>query len=319
MNLSRYWPLAILLLGMGGCNGTSPASAGKSAAELIESGKTALARGETDQALADFGAAVDAQPDSALARERRADAFLRMKKFDQVLYDCAEALKIDAKFAAAYFTRGVAEKDLGETGKALEDFTKALDNGFAPVDVLTARGTLYHSMAKLSATPDDAAKMLAAALKDLDGAVKLDPRRTDCRLQRGLVHLDMGDYAAAVADCDEALKADSDLAGAYLARARGECELSEFEHSIRDCDSALHQDEKLFEAHVIRAKRGWRNRRRCERLPRSPSVVVRWTIARRRSTSRRSSRAMRKARNMPSRYGARRTNCEARSIRICAP
>ena len=157
MNLSRYWPLAIFLLGLAGCSGTSPASpsGGKSAAEQIESGNAALARGEPDQALLDFNAALDAQPDSALARERRAAAYLQLKKFDQALYDCDEALKIDGKLAAAYFTRGLAEKGLGETEKALVDFTKALDNGLARVDLLAARGAIYHSMAKASVKPDE--------------------------------------------------------------------------------------------------------------------------------------------------------------------
>ena len=64
MNLSRYWPLAILLLGLAGCGSTSPASIsnGKSAAQWIESGNAALARGETDQALADFNNALERKP-----------------------------------------------------------------------------------------------------------------------------------------------------------------------------------------------------------------------------------------------------------------
>ena len=70
---------------MAGCGGTSHASGEKSAAELIESGNAALAQGETREALADFNRAVDAQPESAQARERRAAAFLQMKKFDQAV------------------------------------------------------------------------------------------------------------------------------------------------------------------------------------------------------------------------------------------
>lgn len=256
MILSRYWPLAILLLGWAGCSGTSPAttSGGKSAAELIESGNTALARGDADQALVDFNAALDAQPDSALARERRAAAFLQMKKFDQALYDSNEALKIDGKLASAYYTRGLVEKDLGDREKALDDFTKALDNGLARVEVLTARGALYHSMAKISVRPDEAAKILATALKDFDRAVKLDPGRAECHIQRAVIRLDMGDYEGAATDCDEALKADPNLAAAYVARARGECELSEIDKAILDCDSAIHLDEGLIEAYVIRGK-----------------------------------------------------------------
>ena len=144
--LARSWPLLILLgaivpLGLIWFRNSSTTSpSGASAAELIESGNKALALGQTDQALENFKSAVDAQVDSALARERRAAVFLQMKKFDQASYDCTEALKIDDKFAPAYFTRGLAEKNRGESDKALEDFTKALDNGLERTDVLAARG-----------------------------------------------------------------------------------------------------------------------------------------------------------------------------------
>ena len=256
MIFSRYWPLAILLLGLAGCGGTTPASTsgGKSAAELIASGKAALDRGDTDQALADFNSALDVQPDSALARERRASVFLKMKKFDQAAYDCTEALKIDSKLAQAYFTRGLADEGLGDTDKALEDFTKALESGLDRIDVLTARGGIYYSKAKASAKPNEVAKFLEQALKDFDRAVTHDPHQAESHVQRAAVRLDMGDYEGAVADCDEALKVDPKLAAAYVARARGECELSEFDKAITDCDSAVHLDDNLIDGYVIRAK-----------------------------------------------------------------
>ena len=252
----RYWPLTILLLGLAGCGGTSPGSisAGKSLAELIESGNKALARGEIAQALADFNGAVEAQPESAPARERRATAFLKMQKYDQAVNDCNAALKIDSKFVSAYFTRGLAEKDRGNPKKAIEDFSKALDNGPPRADVLMARGALYHSEAKRSIKPDEAANFLVTALKDFDRAVKLDPHQAECRVQRATIYLDMSDYEGAVADCDEALKTDSKLAAAYVARAHGECELSEIDRAIADCDAALRLDENILEAYVIRAR-----------------------------------------------------------------
>ena len=43
--------------------------------------------------------------------------------------------------------------------------------------MLSARGGLYHSMAKASVKPDEAAKFLQEALKDFDRAVKLDPHQ----------------------------------------------------------------------------------------------------------------------------------------------
>ncbi len=258
MNLSRYWPLAILLLGLAGCSGTSPAatSGGKSAAQWIESGNAALARGETDRALDYFSSALEAQSDSALAHERRAAAFLQMKKFDQSVNDCKEALKIDGKLASAYFTQGLAEEKLGDIERALDDLTRALDNGLERADVLTARGGLYHTLAKAKASvkPDEAAEFLKKAFKDFEQAVKLEPRQVEPRMQRAAICLDMRDYEGAVADCDAVLEADPNLAAAHVARARAESELSETDKAVIDCDSAIHLDENLIEAYAVRAK-----------------------------------------------------------------
>jgi len=256
MDLSRCWPLAILLLGLAGCSGSSTSSTtrGKSAAEWIDSGNAALAQEHWDQALADFSSAKDAQPDSALARERCAAALRNMKKLDRALNDCNEALKIDGKLWPAYFTRGLVERDRDEAEKALGDFTTALDNGLERADVLAARGALYHSLANTSARSDEAAALRQKAFKDFDRAIKLDPRQAGLRVQRATIHLDMRDYEGAVADCNAALDADPNLAGAHVARARGECESGEIERAILDCDSAIHLDGKLIEAYVVRAQ-----------------------------------------------------------------
>ncbi len=147
MRLSRYWPLSVLrgegglsLRPWGGCSciigrswfwwgdraggrewyRDSPAAstpAGKLAAEWIEHGNEALARGDLAQALDDFNKAVDAQPDSAKAHERRAAAYWQLKKPDQALNDCDLALRFDSKLASASFTRGLVERDLGESDK----------------------------------------------------------------------------------------------------------------------------------------------------------------------------------------------------------
>ena len=256
MRLSRLWPLAILPLGLVGCTGSSSPSpaGGRSATQWTEEGNAALAGGDLKQALADFDAALDAQADSAQVRERRATVYLQMKKFDKAQADCDEALRIDSKLASAYFTRALAEKGLGDAERALEDFDKALDNGFEQSKVLAVRGTLYYSTAKAGVRPDEAARILEKALKDFDRAVKLDPRQTGPRLQRAVVELDMGDYESAVADATAVLDAAPDSAVAYVARARGECELSETDRAINDCDAAIRLDKDQIEAYVVRAK-----------------------------------------------------------------
>ncbi len=261
MSLSHYWSLTViplLLIVSGGCNDSSTASpsGGKSPTDLIESGNAALASSDFAGALDDFNGAVDAQPESARAREGRAATYLQMKKFEQAVNDCDAALKLDGKLAAVYFTRGLAERGLGNTEKGIEDFGKALDNGRERVDVLTARGALYHGLAKAQANlnPDSAATNLGKALGDFDRAIKLDPRDAGMHVERASIHMDMDNYEGAVADCDAALAADPKMAAAHVVRARGECELSEFDKAIVDCDAAIHLDGQLVEAYVFRAK-----------------------------------------------------------------
>ena len=264
---------------------------------------------------------MDAQPDSALARERRAAAFLQMKKFDQAVYDCNEALKIDGKLASAYFTRGLAEKNLGDTEKALEDFTKALDNGLDRIDVLTARGGLYHSLAKASVKPDEAAKFLEKALKDFDRAVKLDPRQAACRTCSGPRSTWI--WAITKARWPTATRpwtADPNLAAAHVARARGECELSEIDKAIIDCDSAIHLDENLIEAYVIRAKARLEKSSEMRTLAevaecRQAAADCRTAIDASKKFQGRSGRPE----ACPRRCAAWRTSFAVRSIRICTP
>ena len=179
MNFSRTWPLGILLLGLAGCGGTtSTRDPAKLAAELMDQGDKSLAAGKLEEALADFTGAVDAQTDSAPARQRRAAVFLKMKQFDKAVVDCNDAVRIDGKLVAAYVTRALAEKGLGETDKALDDLAKALEVGNPQADVLATRGAIYYSMAKAVGKPDEAAQILEKALNDFDRAVEPRPTTT---------------------------------------------------------------------------------------------------------------------------------------------
>jgi tetratricopeptide (TPR) repeat protein len=256
MRILRFYPLAFLLLGVAGCSGVSPASTTptKSAAEWIESGNQALVKGALDQAFDDFTKAADAQSDSAIPLERRAATSLRMGKYDQALSDCNAALKIDGKFAAAYFLRGQVENHQRDKERAVDDLTKAVDNGLERADVLVERGEIYHSQAKACRYPGEAAKLLQKAVADFDRAVKIDPDQPQPRLQRALVGLETGDYANAVADCDVAVKAEPSLVEAYVARARGKCELGETESAVKDCGKAIDLDGNCMEAYVYRAR-----------------------------------------------------------------
>ena len=90
------------------------------AAEWIESGNAALGPGRPRPGPGRFNSAVNCRPDSAAGL---ANAVPRpswqMKKFEQAMADCNEALKIDDKFASAYFHAGTGGKERGERKRPL--------------------------------------------------------------------------------------------------------------------------------------------------------------------------------------------------------
>ena len=322
MNRAWYWlpPATLLLLAavvlrLSGCGGTSPGitTGAKTAAECLAVGETALADGKLDAALAAFDSAVEKDPDSAEAHERRAQAYLRQHNFDKAIADCEEALRINGKLAAAYFTRGQAEMSLGagQVARALEDFSKALDLKSDKVEYLTARGTLYQQMADAGAAPEQVAKWLDAAVKDFDRALKIDGRNTTCLMRRAAIYLELGDHQAAIEDSDKALDVAPNLAAARVIRARGLTEAGEYTKAVADCDAAIALDDKQMDGYVARAAARVEKSSTCSRLKTSPPATRRPTTSRRRSPSRRSSRAT------PRRCDARRS-CAAKSTGFAA-
>ena len=77
-------------------------------ASLTARGLAWRAKGEFDLALADFGRAVEAEPNNAHARNERGATLHAAGQFDRALADFAEAIRLDPRLAAAYVNRGLA-------------------------------------------------------------------------------------------------------------------------------------------------------------------------------------------------------------------
>jgi tetratricopeptide (TPR) repeat protein len=250
-----YWSLAATaLLLSGGCFGRNAATRtpGKSSAQWIADGDKLLADAKLEDALAAFDSAVDTDPDSAQARQRRAVAYVRLGKPDRAVEDCDAALKLDGKLTDAHYTRGEAQKQLGATDKAVADFSRALDRSPDRADILAARAKLYQQMA--AADNQQARKWLDLALKDFDKALKIQPRDAASLLCRAELLLDAGDYQPAIDDCDKALAIDQHLREARVARARALIGKGDIDKATADCTAAIEADGNRLDAYVVRGQ-----------------------------------------------------------------
>jgi len=95
-------------------------------AEALElRGRLHLWGDRLDQAVADFGRAIDLEPDGA-ARAFRGEAYRRLRRYDEALADLDVAVRLTPDYAFPWTTRGQVHARLGRHAEAIADFTRAL-------------------------------------------------------------------------------------------------------------------------------------------------------------------------------------------------
>ncbi len=85
--------------------------------------------GEFDKAILDFNDAIRLDPKFALSFANRADSYRKKGDCPRAINDATEAIKIEARLSLAYLIRAdaYADADIPEFEKAIDDYTRALD------------------------------------------------------------------------------------------------------------------------------------------------------------------------------------------------
>jgi tetratricopeptide (TPR) repeat protein len=150
---------------------------------------------EFDEALADYDAALRANPRLADAYQNR--GFIRHHVRDDpsgAMEDYTAVLRLEADNIDAWFNRGNAKKALGEVRGAIEDYTNAIRREPRMTEAYTNRGNAHLSI-----------KETADAIADQDAAIRIDPNYPEAWASRARAHLERGDRAKAIADLKQAL------------------------------------------------------------------------------------------------------------------
>jgi len=180
---------------------TSPAAA---VARLrILRGLTRERMGHLPLALADYEAAIAADPTAGVALIHRARCCVKMNRYESVAADVAAALPLVADKVGAYTLLGKAQFAVGDDAGAFDAFTNALAAGGCTAGVYMRRAAAAACLGRMDVAHDDLSQVLHA-----DAATRFPPHhRAEAHQQRGFVRYCLGDLAGALADYQAALAA----------------------------------------------------------------------------------------------------------------
>jgi len=168
-------------------------------------------------------------------------------KYDQTVEACTTELRnTDSKDtqAHAYYYRGRAYEQKGDSEKAFADLTKALELNSKLYPANISLGMIYYHRGSFD-----------KAIAEYNKALELQPERLFlCALytNRGNAFASQGHIDEAIADfskCIESSTKNDSLARAYAMRGTAYLSKKEYDRSILDCSKAIELDSKFTAAY----------------------------------------------------------------------
>ncbi len=215
----------------------------KTASELVARGKTAFQKGEYENAIKDYTAAIKLDPRAAAAYTGRGLALTKRGDPLTALGDFNEALALDPNDARAYAGRGLARVRAGSTEKAVADLNRAV-----ALDPKLAMAFHGRGLAR-----QDAGELLQA-IADYTEAVRLDPESADALVDRGDAYLATRALDKAIADCTEAVRLEPKLARAFYTRGIGWFRKGVIDKALADSGEAIRLDPKVQKYYLFRSE-----------------------------------------------------------------
>ncbi len=196
---------------------------------LMALGDTAMAGADYEEALKHYDSAIDPKEPNAMALYQRGAALQALGKTDRALSDYDEAIRLDPKYALAFYGRGILlATRKREYDRAIADFDKVLDLAPNNVDALIRRGDAAGQMGDFG-----------RSIADLDRAVAVAPDNAQAYVIRGLTNGRRGKNELALTDYNAALQRDPGNVDALVNRAAIYATNGKNDLALPDLDAAI--------------------------------------------------------------------------------
>jgi len=167
--------------------------------DLFNNGNVYLNKGEYDQAIANYDEVIRLNSKFAMAYYNRGNAYNAKKNYDQAIADYSKAIRLKPNLdttplALAYGLRGNGFYNQEKYDQAIRDYTEAIDLNPHYVNIYYNRGIAYHQKNDYD-----------HAIEDFTEVIRLNPIDADAYNNRGIVYKNKGDYDQAIADYSEAI------------------------------------------------------------------------------------------------------------------
>lgn len=164
---------------------------------LVYEGIDELKAKHLEAAIEKFSQAIAKDPNEWSAYNNRGLAYKDKKEFGKAVADFGQVLRLKPDWSA-YYNRGIAYYEKGDHDRAIADANKAIklepkeSSQRADCFLLRAHGYFDKENAQ-------------AAMNDLNAAIKLDQRRADAYVLRGILYKVRHEYQKSLEDYDRAI------------------------------------------------------------------------------------------------------------------
>lgn len=153
---------------------------------------------------------------------------ISLNKYEEVIADLDEAIKLKPDYPEAYFNRGAAKGSLERYEEAITDFDEAIQLKSDDPEAYFNRGIIKRHLERYE-----------EAITDYDEAIQHKPNYPKAYVNRGIAKGDLEKYEEAIADYDEAIQLKPDYPEAYVERGICLTRLGQYNDALSDFNRAI--------------------------------------------------------------------------------